>query len=37
MNKHLHKFETMMWLFIKAVLYIFLLVIFMKVLGRENI
>lgn len=37
MNKHLHKFETMMWLIIKAVLYILLLVIFMKVLGRENI
>lgn len=37
MNKHLHKFETMLWLFIKALLYILLLVIFMKVLGKENI
>lgn len=37
MNKHLHKFETMMWLCIKAVLYILLLFIFMKILGRENI
>lgn len=37
MHKHLRKFETMMWLFIKALLYILLLVIFMKVLGRENI
>lgn len=37
MNKHLHKFETMMWLGIKSFLYILLLVIFMKVLGRENI
>ena len=37
MHKHLHKFETIMWLFIKAVLYILLLFIFMKVLGRENV
>lgn len=37
MKKHLHKFETTLWLFIKAVLYISMMVIFIKVLGRESI
>lgn len=37
MKRHLHKFETTLWLFIKALLYIALLVVFIKVLGRENI
>ena len=37
MKKHLHKFETTLWLFIKAALYISMMVIFIKVLGRESI
>lgn len=37
MKRHLHKFETTMWLFIKGMLYITLLMIFIVVLGRENI
>lgn len=37
MKKHLHKFETTLWLFIKAVLYLSMMVVFIKVLGRESI
>lgn len=37
MKKHLHKFETVLWSFIKAVLYISLLFVFIKVLGKESI
>ena len=37
MKKNLHKFETTMWLFIKALLYMLLLIIFIKVLGRESV
>lgn len=37
MKKHLHKFETTLWLFIRALLYISMLFVFLKVLGKENI
>lgn len=37
MKKHLHKFETTLWLVIKAVLYISMMVVFIRILGRENI
>ena len=37
MKKHLHKFETTLWLFIKAVLYISLMMTFITVLGCESI
>ncbi len=37
MKKHLHKFETTMWIAIKAILYISLLIIFVKIFGRESI
>ena len=36
MKKHLHKFESTLWLAIKFVLYFFLLSIFIIVLGKEN-
>ena len=36
-RKHLHKFETMFWLFVKIVLYLLLMFIFLAVLGRQNI
>lgn len=37
MKKHLHKFETILWSFIKLILYVVLLLVFVKVLGRESI
>ena len=37
MKKHLHKFETTLWLLVKAVLYISLLAIFVIVMGKESI
>ena len=37
MKKHLHKFETTMWLLIKLLLYITLLSIFIIVMGKESI
>ena len=37
MKKHIHKFETTLWLFIKAVLYFCLLFTFTRILGRETI
>lgn len=37
MKKHLHKFETTLWLFIRFLLYISLLMIFTRILGRESI
>lgn len=37
MKKHLYKFESTMWLIIKFILYIALLMIFVIVLGKENI
>lgn len=37
MKKHLHKFETTLWLFIKAVFYISLMMAFVVVLGRDSI
>ncbi|MDO5590724.1 MAG: sugar transferase [Lachnospiraceae bacterium] len=37
MKKHLHKFETTMWLFIKLVFYTSLMMTFVHVLGRESI
>lgn len=37
MRKHLHKFETTMWIAIKAILYLSLLLIFIKIFGRESI
>ena len=37
MKKHLHKFETTMWLFIKFVLYTSLMAVFIIVLGRDTI
>ena len=36
MKKHLHKFESTLWLAIKFVLYFLLLSIFIIVLGKEN-
>ena len=37
MKKHLRKFETTMWLFIKMILYVLLLMTFVLILGRDNI
>ena len=37
MKKHLHKFESTLWLVIKFVLYFLLLLTFIIVLGKENI
>ena len=37
MKKHLHKFESTLWLAIKFVLYFLLLATFIIVLGKENI
>lgn len=37
MKKHLYKFETTLWLFVKAVLYLSMLAAFIKILGRESI
>lgn len=37
MKKHLHKFETTMWLLIKLIFYVLLMLAFMIVMGRENI
>lgn len=37
MKKHLHKFETTMWLFIKFVFYISLMVTFLVIMGRDSI
>ena len=36
MKKHLHKFESTLWLAIKFVLYFLLLSTFIIVLGKEN-
>ena len=37
MKKHLHKFETTMWLAIRLVMYLLLAITYVCVLGRENI
>lgn len=37
MKKHLHKFETTMWLFIKFVFYMLLMSAFLQIMGRESI
>lgn len=37
MKKHLHKFETTMWLFIKILLCVTLMLSFTRILGQENI
>ncbi len=37
MKKHLHKFETTMWLFIKVLLCVTLMFSFTRILGQENI
>ena len=37
MRKQLHKFESTLWLVVKAILYLLLLQAFVVVLGRENI
>ena len=37
MKKHLHKFETTMWLFIKILLCVTLMFSFTRILGQENI
>lgn len=37
MKKHLHKFESTLWLLIKVALYLLLLAVFIIVLGKENI
>ena len=37
MKKHLHKFETTMWLFIKFVLYILLMLVFTNIMGKDSI
>ena len=37
MKKHLHKFETTLWLFIKFIFYISLMMAFVRIMGRESI
>ena len=37
MKKHLHKFESILWIIIKVILYALLLITFMVVLGQVNI
>ena len=37
MKKHLHKFETTMWLVVKTILYISMLAVFILVMGQESI
>ena len=37
MKKHLHKFETTLWLLIKGAFYLALMAIFIIILGKENI
>lgn len=37
MKKHLHKFESTLWLAVKLILYFLLMAVFIKVLGRGNI
>lgn len=37
MKKHLHKFETTMWLFIKFVLYISLMFAFLIIMGKDSV
>lgn len=37
MKKHLHKFESTLWLVIKLALYFLLLAVYIIILGRENI
>lgn len=37
MKKHLHKFESMLWIVVKVLLYVLLLVVFMVILGKDNI
>lgn len=37
MKKHLHKFETTMWLLVKGILYSSMLAIFVLVMGKESI
>lgn len=37
MKKHLHKFETTLWLVVKAVLYFFIMAIFINTMGRQSI
>lgn len=37
MKKHLHKFETTLWLFIKAVFYILLMLVFVRVFDEVSI
>ena len=36
MRKKIRRFETMMWMFIKLVLYVILMAVFIFLLGREN-
>ena len=36
MRKKIRRFETMMWMFIKLVLYVILMAVFILLLGREN-
>ncbi len=37
MKKHLHKFESIFWIFVKIILYSLLLYVFVFILGRDNI
>ena len=37
MKRHIHKFETTLWLVVKTILYISLLAIFVLVMGKESI
>ena len=37
MRKHLHKFETTMWLFIKIVFFMSLMYAFLYIMGKESI
>lgn len=37
MKKHLHKFETTLWLAVKGILYLSLMLVFMLVLGKNSI
>lgn len=37
MKKHIHKFETTLWIFIRTLLYMLLMLTFVFVLGRDNV
>ena len=37
MKKHIHKFETTLWLAIKVILYVSVMAVFVFMLGKESI